>query len=92
MTTKTVKQHIDEADTMVKHVRDADALIVKLRDELDRARSTLHALRDFAPADRFKIDGPYFLRKPETREGMNMVEIIKAMTKRINELLGDRAE
>ena len=91
MVQKTIKQHTDEADTIVKHVRDADALIVKLRDELDRTRATLHALRDFAPADRFKIEGPYHLRKPDSREPMSMLDMIKAQNARINLLLGDLA-
>lgn len=91
MTQKTVKQHADEADTIAKHVRDANALLTKLRDELDNTRKTLHALRDFSPADRFKIDPPYHLRN-SANEPMNMLTMIKAQTVRINLLLGDRAE
>lgn len=95
MTIKTVQEHINEADTIAKHIKDANALVDRLRDELDKARTTLHSLRDFAPADRFKIDPPYHLRKTGADgrpEGQNMIAIIKAQTTRINTLLGDRAE
>ena len=91
MTTKTVKQHTDEADTIRAHINDANALVERLRGELSYARQTLHTLRDFAPADRFKIDPPYHL-KQSSSEGMNMLTMIKAQTVRINTLLGDRAE
>lgn len=93
MAIKTVKEHNDEADAIRKHIADADALLNKLRDELDLSRKTLHALREFAPADQFKIGTPYHLRPGNGRgESMSMNELIKAQTIRINTLLGDRAE
>lgn len=93
MAIKTVKEHTDEADAITKHVRDANALLIRLREELDYCRKTLHALRDFAPADQFKINAPYHLRAGTgNAEAQSMNLIIKAQTARINTLLGDRAE
>lgn len=91
MAIKTVKEHTDEADAIVKHVKDANALLEKLKAELDFARTALNKLSEFAPADKFKIDAPYHLRATSSDNAMSMNQIIKAQTVRINTLLGDRA-
>jgi hypothetical protein len=90
MATKTVKEHTDETDQMVRHLKDGDSLIVKLRDQLDEARRAFKWLEEFSHPSfcksiqyqRVGVEGD----KPAT-----MKKVIEAQVARINATLGDAA-
>lgn len=87
---KTVAEHIQEADQIKKHVADANALVARLQKITAEARSTLEALKKFAPQEHFQIDIPYHLRSERDSVG-SMLSILDRQIKGINAILGDRA-
>lgn len=89
---KTVKEHLEQADQIKSHVDDANALLKKLREELDRARLALEWLKQFdAPAFAPKPAGYQFSNDVKDTAKVTMAEMIDARVKKINALLGDRA-
>ena len=87
---KTVKDHIEASDRIIKTVNEANALVKKLRDRLEDIRSTLEALKPYQH-DKLKMSMPCHLRAKEMPSELSPRRVIEQEIKRINAILGDRA-
>lgn len=89
----TVKDHMNASEALKQQIDAADALAKKLAHVLNGARSTIEALKVYAPDKRFKIDAPYHLRSSGNGGSeLSMNEIILKQIEVINATLGDRAD
>lgn len=86
---KTVKEHTDETDQVLKIVNSANALVKKLQAELAISRATLE---DLAAMQHPKLvmQVPYAIRGSNTDDKTTPAGVIDRQVKRINELLGDK--
>ena len=87
---KTVKEHMDETDSIKKHIADSDALVLLLKSQLEESRHVLEKLRHFSPQNHFVVEAGYLLRE-KSEETLSMNGFIDREISRINKLLGDRA-
>ena len=79
MSSLNLADHLKASAEITSHINDGDALAKKLGAILSNARTTLETLRAFAPADRFKVDIPYYLRGPNGNNEGSMSDIIKRL-------------
>lgn len=87
---KTVKEHMQDSDTVKKIIEDANALVGRLQKELNCARETMEKLTPYQhPLHR--MDQPYHLRSERGNDPSAPASVIAAQVARINTLLGDRA-
>lgn len=88
----TVNEHMKASEALKAQIDAADALAKKLAHVLNGARSTIEALKVYAPNDKFKIDAPYHLRSGGNGgNDLSMLAIISKQIEVINATLGDRA-
>ncbi|WP_420411640.1 hypothetical protein [Roseibium sp.] len=91
MTSKTVKEQIEQTDQVMKLLNDGNALANKLAGELKKCRQSFELLRAFQPNDQFKVDLPYSMKTKNGDQQFSMREIIDRQVTEINSILGDRA-
>lgn len=85
---KTVKEHLQEADTIKKHIDASNAMVLKLQSELSATRAGLEALIAMQhPA--LILTVPYALRTSND-EKLKPADLIKRQIDRINATLGDK--
>jgi hypothetical protein len=90
MTDKTIKQHLQEADSIVKTVTDANALVVKLQRQLSEARDVIELLGNWSHP-KLSISPLYGPWVPRDTTSMRGTEVATLASGRISALLGDRA-
>jgi uncharacterized protein (DUF1684 family) len=91
---QTYSDHLKASAEITAHIQDGDALARKMAHILNNARTTLEALKVFAPDDRFKISLPMHLRQSENPNNneRGMKDMIDMQISAINNTLGDRAK
>lgn len=90
MTDKTVKQHLHDADTIIKTVNDANALVVKLQKQLFEAREVIELLGKWSHPQ-LHIAPIYGQWVPRESSQMTGQAIAYTVSARISAVLGDRA-
>lgn len=91
---QTYAEHLKASAEITAHIHDGDALARKMAAILNNTRTTLEALKVFAPDDRFKISLPMHLRQSENPNNneRGMKDMIDMQISAINNTLGDRAK
>lgn len=87
---KTVKEHLNEADTVKRLVDDSTAMVKKLKDELEVCREIFEWAEKFNHPE-FRMHAPYFLRTHFQNEQVPLASVTRKSVERINAVLGDRA-
>lgn len=90
MTDKTVKQHLEQTDTIIQTVKDANALVVKLQKQLFEARDVIELLGNWSHP-KLHISPIYGQWVPREASQMTGQSIALTVSSRISAVLGDRA-